>query len=224
LASAQQDLLHVLAREHRDHSIMFHELIDHLDAVAPRHRRRQYRALVLNLAVHLAAESLLVHPLVVAASATGEDTRRAREREMRSLHTRLTEAGAALDEPDRLRQALLTASGEAASHADREELEVFFYARHVAEPKELRRLGRLHATLHQRLPTRYQREGRAPGEPWTDERLPEIIGTWYAESLPGGPPDPSSTARESPTGERPDENESSDPRPVDAMRNQDTRR
>lgn len=182
----------MLAREHRDHSIVFHDLIDRLGDAAPRHRRRQYGALVLNLTVHLTAETLIVHPLVVAANATGEDTRRAREREIQSLRTRLTDAGRALDDPDALRSALNVASGEAAAHADREELEVFVYARHAATPKQLRGFGRLHTTLHQRLPTRYQREGSAPAEPWDDDRLHAVIRSWYAEALPDGVPgDPS---------------------------------
>jgi hypothetical protein len=189
LASAQQDLLHVLAREHRDHSIAFHDLIDHLETTAPRHRRRQYSALVTNLAVHLAAETTLVHPLVMTASAHGEETRRTREREIRSLEVRLTEAGGHLDDLDDLREALLVASGETASHADREELEMFAYARHAATPQELRRFGRSHATLRQRLPTRYQREGNCPHAPWADPRLHASIRSWYAESLPDLPVD-----------------------------------
>lgn len=189
MASAQQDLLHVLAREHRDHSIVFHDLLDHLDTTAPRHRRRQYVALVLNLAVHLTAETLLVHPLVVRASATGAETRREREREIRALKGRLAEAGAVLDDPDTLRDVLLAASGEVAVHADREELEVFVYARHAATARELRRFGRLHTTLRQRLPARYQREGDSPDEPWADPGLHEVIRAWYADSLPDGPSD-----------------------------------
>jgi hypothetical protein len=189
LAAAQQDLLHVLAREHRDHSIAFHDLIDHLDSNASRHRRRQYTALVLNLAAHLTAETVLVHPLLVAASANGEETRRTREREIRSLEVRLTEAGGVLDDLDDLRGALLTASGEAASHADREELEVFLHARHAATPRALRRFGRLHSTLRHRLPARYQREGTSPDEPWADPRLHALFRSWYAESLPEGPGD-----------------------------------
>jgi hypothetical protein len=184
MASAQQDLLHVLAREHRDHSVVFHEMIDHLQQTAPRHRRRQVTALTLNLAVHFTAERVLVHPLVVAANDHGDDTRRAREREILSIIDRMAEVGAALDDPERLRSALLVASRDTTSHADREELEVFVYVRHVATPKQLRRLGRLHATLRQRLPTRYQREGAVPGEPWSDAHLLDTLGSWYADALP----------------------------------------
>jgi hypothetical protein len=208
LASAQQDLLHVLAREHRDHSIAFHDLIDHLGTTAPRHRRRQYLALVLNLAVHLAAETVLVHPLVVAASANGEETRRTREREIRSLQARLTDAGAALDDPDELREAIVAASGEVAAHADREELEVFVHARHAATAKELRSFGRLHATLRQRLPARYQREGDVPDEPWADPQLYALIRSWYVESLPDGPP-------EEDAADRPVRRDPAEPEPVD---------
>lgn len=186
MASAQQDLLHVLAREHRDHSNTFHDLVDHLGTTSPRHRRRQYTALVLNLAVHLTAETVLVHPLLVAGSAHGEETRRTREREIRSLEGRLTEAGAVLDDLDELRGALLVACGETASHADREELEVFVHARHAATPQALRGFGRLHATLRQRLPMRYQREGNRPDEPWADRQLHALIRSWYVESLPDG--------------------------------------
>jgi len=175
----------VLAREHRDHSLVFHELIQRLDDDPPRYRRRRYAALVPNLAVHTTAESLLIHPLMVAATATGEATQRTREREIGSLRARLAEAGAALEDPDCLRAALSAASREAAAHADREELEVFVHARHAATPRQLRRLGRLHAALRQQLPTRYQREGSAPDEPWADERLYDMIRGWYAESLAG---------------------------------------
>jgi hypothetical protein len=184
LPSAQQDLIHVLARDHRDHSVMFHELMDRIDDTAPRHRRRQYAALVLHLGVHMTAETLLVHPLLVAATAAGEATKRAREREILSLRDRLTEVGAVLDDPDRLPDALRTASSEVAAHADREELEVFVFIRHVATPKQLRRMGRLHATLRQRLPTRYQREGSAPTEPWSDPGLLEVLQAWYDDALP----------------------------------------
>jgi len=187
LASAQQDLLHVLAREHRDHSKAFHDLIDRLSTTTPRHRRRQYTALVVNLAVHLAAETVLVHPLAVATSAGGEVTEREREREIRSLEIRLTEAGGVLDDLDDLRVALLVASGETACHADRGEVEVFSHARHAATPQSLRRLGRLHSTLRQRLAARYQREADRPDEPWADPRLHASIRSWYAESLPDGP-------------------------------------
>lgn len=187
MAVAQQDLLHVLAREHRDHSKAFHDLIDQLGTTGPRHRRRQYTALVVNLAVHLAAETVLVHPLAVAASAGGEETEREREREIRSLEIRLTEAGGVLDDLDDLRVALLVASGETACHADRVELEVFIHARRAATPQALRRFGRLHSTLRQRLAARYQREADRPDEPWADPRLHASIRSWYAESLPDGP-------------------------------------
>lgn len=186
MPTAQQDLLHVLAREHREHSGVFHDLVDHVGETAPRHRRRQFGTLVLHLGVHLTAETLLVHPLLVAASVTGEDTRRAREREILSVFGRLTAAGSALDDPKRLGEALRVASGDVAAHADREELEVFVHVRRVATPKRLRQLGRLHSTLRQRLPSRYQREGRAPTEPWNDEHLPQMLRSWYEEALPAG--------------------------------------
>ena len=219
MAPAQQDLLHVLAREHRDHSIVFHGLIDHLEDAAPRHRRRQYGALVLNLAVHLTAETLLVHPLVDAPGTTGRDARRGRERAIDSLRTRLTDAGEALDDPDTLSSALHLASGEAAAHADREELEVFVYARHAATPRQLRAFGRLHTTLRQRLPARYQREGSAPTEPWTDERLHTVIRSWYAEAVPEG--GPSSVDHE--LGDRPDRGGTPAPEPIEARRETDAR-
>lgn len=184
MASAQQDLLHVLAREHRDHSVTFHELIDRVDATAPRHRRRQLVSLTLHLAVHVTAESLLVHPLVIRAVASGEDTVREREREIVAFHDRLSTLGADLDHADRLVGALEAASGEFAAHADREELEVYVYARHVAAPKQLRRLGRLHTTLRQRLPARYHREGEAASEPWADENLFGTLRSWYTAELP----------------------------------------
>ncbi len=219
MAPAQQDLLHVLAREHRAHSIAFHDLIDHLEDAAPRHRRRQYGALVLNLAVHLTAETLLVHPLVDVADTTGRDLRRARERAIDSLRTRLTDAGEALDDPDTLSSALHLASGEAAAHADREELEVFVYARHAATPKQLRAFGRLHTTLRQRLPARYQREGSAPTEPWTDERLHTVIRSWYAASLPEELP----ASIEHELGDRSDRSGDHAPEPIEAGRDTDVR-
>lgn len=189
MASAQQDLLHVLAREHRDHSAAFHEMIDHGHETTLRQRRRQFASLMLHLSIHVTAERLVVHPLVVTALDRGDEIRQTREREIHALWEQMTETGGALEDPERLLAALQEASRQATSHADREELEIFVHVRHVATPKQLRRMGRLHAMLGQRLAARYQREGDAPSEPWADPGLLDVLASWYTEELPVDEPE-----------------------------------
>lgn len=149
---ATQDLLHVLARDHRRFDERCRSFLD-----APTRRgERLLRGLAVDLLVHEATEQLLLHPLVADRLASG---------------ARL--AAARLDEEDLLERLLLLAldrplasEGFASAfrdfhrhfveHTDREELEVFPYLRHVVDRRELRELGRLYTTLTVRVPTRLQ--------------------------------------------------------------------
>lgn len=184
MAAPQQDLLHALAREHRDHLSTFHHLASAAEGAPVRWLRRRLSALILHLGVHLSAERLLVHPLVLPSASRGQETLQRREGETAILRERFALAGEALDDPERLLAALGEASSGFAAHADHEELEVFVHARHAATPQQLRRMGRLHATLQQRLAARYLRNGAAPDAPWEDAGLLDTVGAWYLAALP----------------------------------------
>lgn len=192
MSPAQQDLLHVLAREHRDHGVLIHQLIDRIDGLAMRNRRRQFGSLVLHLGLHLTAERLLIHPLTRRGSGDGDELARLRELEINSLCDRIRSAGGDLDRGEDVAPGLTSVSGSFAAHADREELEMYSHVRHLVDPRDLRQLGRIHATLQQRLLARYGREGDDANEPWSDPHLFDALEGWYREALDPerGPPTP----------------------------------
>jgi hemerythrin superfamily protein len=145
-----QDLLHVLARDHRRLDERARSLLDD----AARRTPQAVRGFATDVLAHEASEQLLLHPLVTERVLGGARLARRRTEEEDALerHLRL-----AMDETPtsagftaRLRM-FHTAFVE---HTDREELEVFPALRHVVSRSALRELGRTYASLAVRLPTR----------------------------------------------------------------------
>ncbi|MFA9443924.1 hemerythrin domain-containing protein [Egicoccus sp. AB-alg6-2] len=147
-----QDLLHVLARDHRRFDERCRSFLD-----APTRRgERLLRGLAIDLLAHEAVEQLLLHPLVADRLSQGPRLSAARVEEEDLLERLLM---GALDQPlasDAFRTAFRTVHRHLVEHTDREELEVFPYVRHVVERRDLRELGRLYTTLMVRIPTRMQ--------------------------------------------------------------------
>jgi hypothetical protein len=147
-----QDLLHLLARDHR-------RLDDRGRALLTDPARRTPQAVVgfaTDVLAHEAAEQLLLHPLVAERVAGGPRLSRHRTEEEAAVERHLRSA---LEED--LDSAPFTARIEAfhaafVEHTDREELEVFPALRHVVSRGQLRELGRVYATLAVRLPTRWR--------------------------------------------------------------------
>lgn len=147
-----QDLLHVLARDHRRFDERCRSFLD-----APTRRgERLLRGLAVDLLVHEATEQLLLHPLVADRLASGARLAAARLEEEDLVERLLLRA---LDVPlasESFRAAFREFHRHFVEHTDREELEVFPYLRHVVDRRELRDLGRVYTTLTVRTPTRLQ--------------------------------------------------------------------
>jgi hypothetical protein len=163
-----QDLLHLLARDHR-------RLDERCRSLLADEERRSERAVVglaTDVLVHEAAEQLLLHPLVAERSTSGERYARQRIDEEEGLERRLQAAlredptGARFVAPFRAFHRAFV------EHTDREELEVFPSLRHVVDRRELRELGRTYATLAVRLPTRLRCELGGHGMFAEPERRP----------------------------------------------------
>jgi hypothetical protein len=149
-----QDLLHLLARDHR----RLDERCRSLLADEDRRSERAVVGLATDVLVHEAAEQLLLHPLVAERSVSGERYARQRIDEEEALERRL-QVALRHDPTDAAILAPFRAFHRAfVEHTDREELEVFPSLRHVVDRKELRELGRTYATLAARLPTRLRCE------------------------------------------------------------------
>jgi hemerythrin superfamily protein len=144
-----QDLLHVLARDHR-------RLDQRARALLAEPDRRTEQALAgfaTDVLAHEASEQLLLHPLVTERLVGGTRLARHRTEEEGSIERHLQ--AALRERPSSAAFAARFAGFHAAfvEHADREELEVFPPLRHVVDQGELRELGRAYATLSARLPT-----------------------------------------------------------------------
>jgi hemerythrin superfamily protein len=145
-----QDLLHVLARDHRRLDERARSLLED-----PARRTAQaVGGFATDVLAHEASEQLLLHPLVTDRVPGGVRLARRRTEEEQALerHLRLSmsEEPASAAFTTRLR-AFHAAFVE---HTDREELEVFPALRHVVSRSVLRELGRTYASLAVRLPTR----------------------------------------------------------------------
>jgi hemerythrin superfamily protein len=144
-----QDLLHVLARDHRRLDQRARILLTEPD----RCTEQAVAGFATDVLAHEASEQLLLHPLVTERLAGGARLARHRTEEEGAIERHLQ---AALREPPA--SAAFSARFAAfhaafVEHADREELEVFPPLRHVVDRRELRELGRAYATLAVRLPT-----------------------------------------------------------------------
>ncbi|MBS3940630.1 MAG: hemerythrin domain-containing protein [Actinobacteria bacterium] len=164
-AATNQDLLHVLARDHRRFDERCRSFLD-----APTRRgERLLRGLAVDLLAHEAVEQLLLHPLVADRLTNGPRLAMARVEEEDLLERLLL---VALDRPlasDGFKPSFRDLHRHLVEHTDREELEVFPYLRHVVDRRELRDLGRLYTTLMVRVPTRLQCRLEPPS---TGERRP----------------------------------------------------
>jgi hypothetical protein len=145
-----QDLLHLLARDHRRLDQRARSLL----AEPARRTANAVAGFATDVLVHEACEQLLLHPLAAANLRAGALVARQRIDEEasveRHLHWVLREDPASPAFTARfadLHRVLV-------DHTDREELEVFPALRHVVGRAELRDLGRAYATLGARLPTR----------------------------------------------------------------------
>lgn len=149
-ATTNQDLLHVLARDHRRFDERCRSFLD-----APTRRgERLLRGLAVDLLAHEAVEQLLLHPLVADRLTNGSRLAMARLEEEDLLERLLLQA---LDRPlasDGFRLAFRDLHRHVVEHTDREELEVFPFLRHVVDRRDLRDLGRVYTTLMVRIPTR----------------------------------------------------------------------
>jgi hemerythrin superfamily protein len=145
-----QDLLHVLARDHRRLDERARSLLDD----AGRRTSQAVGGFVTDVLAHEASEQLLLHPLVIERVPGGARLARQRTEEEGALERHLwrvmDEEPASATFTTRLRM-FHTAFVE---HTDREELEVFPALRHVTSRGALRELGRTYASLAARLPTR----------------------------------------------------------------------
>lgn len=145
-----QDLLHVLARDHRRFDERCRAFLD-----APTRRgERLLRGLAIDLLSHEAVEQLLLHPLVAQRLPNGHALAASRLEEEDLLERLLLTALRRPLASEAFRSAFQSAHRHLIEHTDREELEVFPYLRHVADRRELRELGRLYTTLMVRVPTR----------------------------------------------------------------------
>jgi hypothetical protein len=174
-----QDLLHVLARDHR-------RLDDRCRALLDDPTRRTERA-VLGLAtdvlVHEASEQLLLHPVVSERLPGGVRLARQRTDEEAALERRLQAAVGEQPTSAEFTDRFTTFHRALVEHADREELEVFPALRHVVNRRELRDLGRAYATLAARLPTRLRCAGSGSAFSASDERPLGCIRQTAAEIL-----------------------------------------
>jgi hypothetical protein len=144
-----QDLLHVLARDHRRLDERCRSLLDEPD----RRTVQSVAGLATDVLAHEASEQLLLHPLVTAHVSGGARLARRRTDEERTLERHLR-TWLREDPTSPAFTARFAAFHRAfVEHTDREELEVFPRLRHVVSRTELRELGRAYATLAARLPT-----------------------------------------------------------------------
>jgi hypothetical protein len=144
-----QDLLHVLARDHR----RLDERARTLLADPDRCTEQAVAGFATDVLAHEASEQLLLHPLVTERLAGGTRLARQRTEEEGAIERHLQ--AALRERPASAAFAVRFAGFHAAfvEHTDREELEVFPPLRHVVDRRELLELGRAYATLAIRLPT-----------------------------------------------------------------------
>jgi hemerythrin superfamily protein len=145
-----QDLLHLLARDHRRLDERARSLLDDPGRRTP----QAVGGFATDVLAHEASEQLLLHPLVTERVPGGVRLARCRTEEEQALERHLRLAMA--EEPDSAAFTRRLRSFHAAfvEHADREELEVFPALRHVVSRGALRELGRTYASLAASLPTR----------------------------------------------------------------------
>jgi hypothetical protein len=145
-----QDLLHLLARDHR----RLDERCRSLLADPTKRTDRAVVGIATDVLVHEASEQLLLHPLVTERLTSGERLARHRVDEEEGLERRLQVAVRQDPGEPAFAERFRAFHRAFVEHTDREELEVFPSLRHVADRRELRELGRTYATLAVRLPTR----------------------------------------------------------------------
>ncbi len=160
------DLLHLLMLEQRTHR----ELLVRLGTGTGDDREGQLRSAVLDLAAHLAAKEVLVHPLAATVLSHGPRVLTERRREGRAILHHLRIAGHALPDGSAFAGAVEAASREHRANAEREQLEVFPYARRATTPSALCRLGQIYPGLRRRATAAYL-EHRRERASWTDEEL-----------------------------------------------------
>ncbi|MFA9431604.1 hemerythrin domain-containing protein [Egicoccus sp. AB-alg2] len=145
-----QDLLHVLARDHRRFDERCRSFLD-----APTRRgERLLRGLAIDLLAHEAIEQLLLHPIVAERLPSGQELAIHRLEEEDLLERLLLSALRLPLASEGFRTAFQHVHRNLVEHTDREELEVFPYLRHVVDRRDLRELGRVYTTLMVRVPTR----------------------------------------------------------------------
>lgn len=146
-ASPAGDLLHALAREHRD---LDRRLTGTSGLDASAAGRRHLDATLLAVTLHEVAERVLLDPWVRGPLGR-DDLADEREREERRLLTELDD----LRGRDRLTaRDLAGLHARFVAHSDREEIELFPPLRHVVSPRELVRARRELALLRDRVPAR----------------------------------------------------------------------
>jgi hemerythrin superfamily protein len=145
-----QDLLHVLARDHR----RLDERCRSLLADPARRTEQTVLGLATDVLVHEASEQLLLHPIVTDRLEGGVRLARQRTDEEAALERRLQAALREGPDTPAFTERFGAFHRALVEHADREELEVFPALRHVVNRRQLRELGRAYSTLAVRLPTR----------------------------------------------------------------------
>jgi hypothetical protein len=145
-----QDLLHVLARDHR----RLDERCRSLLAEPARRTRQAITGLATDALAHEASEQLLLHPLVTEHVPGGVRLARQRTDEEGTLERHLRSTLREEPSSSAFERRFAMFHRAFVEHTDREELEVFPRLRHVVSRSDLRELGRAYATLAVRLPTR----------------------------------------------------------------------
>jgi hypothetical protein len=148
--SPAQDLLHVLARDHR----RLDERARSLLAAPARRTPQAIGGFATDVLAHEASEQLLLHPLVTEHVPAGLRLARRRTEEEAALERHLRRAMDEEPASAAFAARLRVFHSAFVEHTDREELEVFPALRHVVSRGALRELGRTYASLAARLPTR----------------------------------------------------------------------
>lgn len=139
--TTEDDLLDLLAREHRNLAAAVADLLRAAAGLDSEERRRRLREPHAAIQVHLALEDLIVHPLATRALASGRRSVASDRRDDLRLERALAEATWDVGDERRFMLAMEKVLRGLGTHADREELEVFPFARYATPSGELRRMA-----------------------------------------------------------------------------------